>query len=102
MFKNMTNQPTFANGSACDNMVRLFDTSMSRGGHEPVFVRGRVRANLAPLEGGEEWAGVYGVQVATPFIENNYLDCRSMQGYTGLGGVGDLNIDTIPSNDNDL
>lgn len=88
----MTNQPTFANGSTCDNMIRLFNLSMSTGAYEPVPVRGSVRANIAPFQSEGEWTGVYGVQVATPFIENNYLDCRAMQGYAGTGGNGDSDI----------
>ena len=93
-FKNMTNQPTFANGNTCDNMIRLFNDTMSTGSRSPVPVKGRVRANLAPLQGEENWTGVYGFQVATPFIENNYLDCRTMQGYKGTGGPGDTDIPT--------
>lgn len=82
LFQNITNQPIFANGSSCDHMIRIFDSSLSMGAYEPVFARGRVRANIAPLEREEEWTGVYGVQVATPFIENNYLACQMMQGYS--------------------
>ncbi|GAB1314539.1 hypothetical protein MFIFM68171_04749 [Madurella fahalii] len=90
VFKNITNQPTFANATSCDNMIRLFNTTMSAGEHAPVPVRGRVRARTFPFQGGErEWTEVYGVQVATPFIENNYLDCRTMTGYSGTGGPGD-------------
>ncbi|KAL2269697.1 hypothetical protein VTJ83DRAFT_1881 [Remersonia thermophila] len=118
-FKNITNQPTFANASTCDNMIRLFNTTMSTGKYAPVAVRGRVRARAFPfvghpssqenmgsygLKGGQqavltavgrqdddvhEWTDVYGVQIATPFIENNYLDCRTMRGYTGTGGPAD-------------
>ncbi|KAB5575431.1 hypothetical protein GE09DRAFT_955372 [Coniochaeta sp. 2T2.1] len=100
MFRNITNQPTFANGSTCDQMIRLFGTSMSRGAYEPVLVKGRVRVKgLAPLDGEKEvWDGVYGVQVATPFVENNYLDCSGLRGYDGAElekrGVGD-GLDTI-------
>jgi hypothetical protein len=89
LFKNITNQPTFANGSTCDNMIRLFNTDMSTGVYEPVQVWGTVVTNLAPWNEKVTWKGVYGVQIATPFIENNYLDCRTMQGYTGIGGPGD-------------
>ena len=98
-FRNITNQPTFANATSCDNMIRLFNTSMSVGEYAPVPVRGRVRARAFPfhrLHSGKEeteWTGVYGVQVATPFIENNYLDCRTMRGYVGTGGPGDSDID---------
>ncbi|KAK1778028.1 hypothetical protein QBC45DRAFT_451934 [Copromyces sp. CBS 386.78] len=87
LFKNITNQPIFASpGGSCDNMIRVFDTSMSRGMFAPVPVRGRVKAvNVFPRGGqrGWEWTDVYGVQVATPFIENNYLDCEMMRGYQG-------------------
>lgn len=100
LFKNITNQPTFANGTTCDNMIRLFNTTMSVGDHAPVPVRGRVRARAFPFQGAEqEWAGVYGVQVATPFIENNYLDCRAMRGYSGTGGPGDSYIRGLNTND---
>ncbi|KAL2020560.1 hypothetical protein VTK56DRAFT_8148 [Thermocarpiscus australiensis] len=95
LFKNITNQPTFANASSCDNMIRLFNTTMSVGDHAPVAVRGRVRARSFPFQDTEkEWTDVYGVQVATPFIENNYLDCRTMKGYSGTGGPGDSLINT--------
>jgi len=93
LFKNITNQPTFANASTCDNMIRWFNTSMSVGEFAPAPVLGRIRANAFPYEGTEkEWTAVYGVQVATPFIENNYLDCRTMAGYVGTGGPGDSHI----------
>ncbi|KAK4105152.1 hypothetical protein N658DRAFT_419242 [Parathielavia hyrcaniae] len=93
LFKNITNQPTFANATSCDNMIRLFNTTMSVGEHAPVSVRGSVKARVFPFQGGEqEWTDVYGVQVATPFIENNYLDCRTLRGYSGTGGPGDSYI----------
>lgn len=101
LFKNITNQPTFANASSCDNMIRLFNTTMSAGAYAPAPVRGRVRANVFPLgDTEEEWMDVYGIQVATPFIENNYLDCRTMRGYSGTGGPGDSYIQgNSPDND---
>jgi len=90
LFKNITNQPTFANATTCDNMIRLFNTSMSIGEHSPAPVRGKIRANAFPFPGEEKkWVDVYGVQIATPFIENNYLDCRTMKGYDGTGGPGE-------------
>jgi hypothetical protein len=102
LFKNITNQPIFANGSACDNMIRLFNSSLSTGAYEPVSVKGRVRADIAPLKGEEEWSDVYGLQIATPFIENNYLDCQTMQGYAGTGGPGDSSILATSNNNHDL
>ncbi|KAJ4415969.1 hypothetical protein N0V85_002471 [Neurospora sp. IMI 360204] len=116
-FKNITNQPTFARpGGTCDNMIRLFDTSMSRGKFAPVPVRARVKAvNVFPFVKGEmdsdssgsnsddasrgqrewEWADVYGVQVATPFIENNYLDCEAMRGYKGWTAPDGMIMDDL-------
>ena len=88
LFKNITNQPTFANASSCDNMIRWFNTTMSA---DAAPVLGSVRTKNSFPYGGEEkkWEDVWGVQVATPFIENNYLDCESMRGYEGSGGLGD-------------
>lgn len=86
LFRNITNQPTFANGTTCDNMIRFFNTSMSAGEHSPVPVKGKIRANAFPFPGEQKlYLDVYGVQITTPFIENNYLDCRSMKGYDGTG-----------------
>ncbi|KAK4122213.1 hypothetical protein N657DRAFT_657080 [Parathielavia appendiculata] len=100
LLKNITNQPTFANATSCDNMIRLFNTTMSVGEHAPASVRGRVRARVFPFGGVEqEWTDVYGVQVATPFIENNYLDCRTMRGYSGTAGPGDSYMHGGNSND---
>ncbi|KAK4235899.1 hypothetical protein C8A03DRAFT_36222 [Achaetomium macrosporum] len=100
LFKNITNQPTFANGLSCDNMIRLFNTTMSVAEYAPVPVHGRVRARAFPFQGDEkEWVDIYGVQVATPFIENNYLDCRTMQGYSGTGGPGDSYTHDLNPND---
>lgn len=101
LYKNITNQPTFANGSTCDNMIRLFNTSLSTGAYEPVRVEGYVRANLGPWQGEVEWDGVHGIQVATPFIENNYLECRTMQGYAGKG-PGDSSLYTTDRTKDDV
>ncbi|KAL2132840.1 hypothetical protein VTI74DRAFT_3239 [Chaetomium olivicolor] len=99
LFKNITNQPTFANATSCDNMIRLFNTTMSVGDHAPVPVRGTINARVFPFEGEKAWVNVYGVQVATPFIENNYLDCRAMRGYSGTGGPGDSYIHDFNPNE---
>ncbi|KAK3297425.1 uncharacterized protein B0H64DRAFT_372793 [Chaetomium fimeti] len=98
-FRNITNQPTFANATSCDNMIRLFNTTMSVGEYAPVPVRGRVKAHTLPFGAEMEWTDIYGVQVATPFIENNYLDCETMRGYSGTGGPGDSYIPGPPSDD---
>lgn len=67
--RNVTNQPTFANTSACDNYIRLYNTSNSAGPHEPQPVSGTVLANLDPFTTNQTWAGVYGWNYATSFIE---------------------------------
>ncbi|KIH87932.1 hypothetical protein SPBR_05116 [Sporothrix brasiliensis 5110] len=90
LFRNMTNQPSFANGTACDNQIRLFNTAHFFGtGNTNLAahpVRGSVTsANFAPLNGMHTWGGnVHGWQLATPFIENNYLDCDDFKGYDGV------------------
>lgn len=85
LFRNITNQPAFANATSCSNMIRLFNTTLSAGQYAPVPVRGIVKARAFPFQAAEkEWTDVYGVQVATPFIENNYLDCQTMKGHVSL------------------
>ena len=80
-FKNATNQPTFADGKTCDNMIRLFDTSVSLAPNRIERVVGTVRANIHPFESEHEWQEVHGLRLDSSFIENNYLDCESFRGY---------------------
>ena len=87
-FKNVTNQPSFGNGSTCDQQIRLFGTALSQGRFAPAPVVGKVLSDLPPLRGRQGLGEVYGVQVATPFIENNYLDCQSLEGYHGVSLPG--------------
>jgi hypothetical protein len=84
LFKNITNQPSFGNGSTCDNQIRLFSTSLSQGEFAPVPVKGKVFASLPPFQRRQGLGDIYGLEVATPFIENNYLDCMSLKGYSGI------------------
>lgn len=94
LFRNMTNQPSFANGTACDNQIRLFDSAHFFGTDDanllPHPVKGSVTsANFAPLTGVHSFGGnVYGWQIATPFIENNYLNCDDFKGYDGISLPG--------------
>jgi hypothetical protein len=81
VFKNVTNQPTFADGKSCDNMIRLFDTSVTVAPNRIESVRGSVRAHLPPLTREMEWNDVYGLRMDTAFIENNYLPCENFRGY---------------------
>ncbi|KAF2713887.1 hypothetical protein K504DRAFT_450523 [Pleomassaria siparia CBS 279.74] len=80
-FKNFTNQPTFADGKSCDNMIRLFNTSVTTGSNTIQAVKGTVRANLFPFSAEREWRNVYGLRLDTAFIENNYLPCENFRGY---------------------
>ena len=81
-FKNFTNQPTFADGKTCDNMIRLFNTSLTRD-HGIERVKGTVRAHIHPFTEEQEWNNVYGLRMDTAFIENNYLNCEDFRGYSG-------------------
>jgi hypothetical protein len=80
-FKNFTNQPTFANGKTCDNMIRLFDTSVTLAPNRIESVRGTVRVKIPPFKEEVKWEGVYGLRMDTAFIENNYLPCENFRGY---------------------
>ena len=80
-FKNATNQPTFADGKTCDNMIRLFDTSVSMAPNRIERVVGTVRAHIHPFTGEQEWREVHGLRLDSAFVENNYLDCESFRGY---------------------
>ncbi|KAJ4298870.1 hypothetical protein N0V90_004113 [Kalmusia sp. IMI 367209] len=83
-FKNFTNQPTFADGKTCDNMIRLFNTSLTTAPNGIERVKGTVRATIHPFNGEHEWSNVYGLRMDTAFIENNYLNCEDFRGYSGL------------------
>jgi hypothetical protein len=80
-FKNVTNQPTFADGKTCDNMIRLFDTNVTTSPNTIETVKGTVKANLHPFTSEQEWENVYGLRMDTSFIENNYLPCENFGGY---------------------
>jgi hypothetical protein len=82
-FKNFTNQPTFADGKTCDNMIRLFNTSVTTSPNRIERVKGSVKVKLAPFTSEQEWKGLYGVRMDTAFIENNYLPCENFRGYSG-------------------
>ncbi|KAK1982866.1 hypothetical protein LZ30DRAFT_589638 [Colletotrichum cereale] len=84
MFDAIINQPIFANGTQCDQQIRFFNTSVTQGAFPPVAVRGAVKSNLAPFKTDTSFADVAGFQVATSFIENNYLPCEMFRGYNPI------------------
>jgi hypothetical protein len=81
LFKNITNQPSFSNGSVCDQQIRFFNTSVTTGLYEPTLVKGTVESNLGPFRTRTKFQQVLGMQVATAFAENNYLSCDMFKGY---------------------
>ncbi|KAF2123943.1 hypothetical protein P153DRAFT_379885 [Dothidotthia symphoricarpi CBS 119687] len=83
-YKNVTNQPMFADGKTCDNMVRLFNTSVTTAPNKIENVKGTVKVKLPPLTSEREWTNVYGIRLDTAFIENNYLPCENFRGYSGV------------------
>lgn len=83
LFKNVTNQPIFGNGTVCDKQIRLFNSSLSAPPYAPRAVRARVSTNIPPLT-LDGLGDVFGWQVDTAFIEFNEVDCLSLKGYSGL------------------
>lgn len=81
MFDTIINQPIFANGSTCDQQIRLFNTTLTKGAFEPVPVRATVKSNLGPFNTDACFSDAAGFQAATAFIENNYLPCEMFRGY---------------------
>lgn len=80
--RNVTNQPTLANAGACDNYLRLYNTSNTLPPHDPVPVRGSVATNLEPLKGDSEWPDVHGWNFATAFLEPPVpSNCESLRGF---------------------
>ncbi|KAF1912191.1 hypothetical protein BDU57DRAFT_459730 [Ampelomyces quisqualis] len=77
-FKNVTNQPTFADGRSCDNMIRLFDTGVTVAIDS---VKGSVQARIPPFEKQVQWDEAYGVRLDSAFIENNYMPCEAFRRY---------------------
>lgn len=80
-YKNVTNQPMFADGKTCDNMIRLFNTSVTTAPNRIDLVTGDVKAKISPFKGENTWQNIHGLRLDTSFIENNYLPCESLRGY---------------------
>lgn len=82
-FVNVTNQPSFGNASMCDNQIRLFSTPGSPGVYAARPIVGEVLFYSPLLSLNVTECEVKGVQVGTPFIENNEVSCDSLKGYGG-------------------
>ncbi|CAJ2507181.1 Uu.00g083670.m01.CDS01 [Anthostomella pinea] len=54
-FKNITNQPTFADTPICDYYQRLFNTTLTSGANAPVPIVGTVEANMDPFPCAQSW-----------------------------------------------
>ncbi|CAN9088341.1 hypothetical protein CUC08_Gglean005126 [Alternaria sp. MG1] len=80
-FMNVTNQVTFADGKTCDNMIRLFNTSLTTSPNTIETVKGTVKAKIFPFDIEKEWECAYGIRLDTAFIENNYLPCENFRNY---------------------
>lgn len=80
-YQNITNQPIFANGTQCDNQIRLFNSTIN----EPQEVKVTVFSNLAPMDASAGVKDMFGMVIDTPFVEFNGLDCQTLKGYSGTG-----------------
>lgn len=80
-YKNVTNQPIFVDGKTCDNMIRLFNTSVTMAPNRIDFVTGEVKAKIPPFKGEVSWQHVHGLRLDTSFIENNHVPCENLRGY---------------------
>ena len=78
----MTNQPIFTDGIACDNQIMIYNTSLST---VKTGVRGTVKLPAGILEENRVYNDVYGLQTDAAFVENFYVPCASLQGYSGTG-----------------
>lgn len=80
-YQNVTNQPIFANGTHCDNQIRLFNSTLN----QPQMVRVSLFSNVPPLDAGAGVQDMFGMTIDTPFVEYNGLDCATLKGYSGTG-----------------
>ena len=82
-YKNVTRQPQFSTNTAvCDNQIRLWNTSVTIGSADvrPRSIFGSVKLSPPTVPKETIFTEVFGVVVATAFIEDNYVSCESLQG----------------------
>jgi hypothetical protein len=87
-FVNATNQPSFADGTICDEYIRYFNTSLSKDEYAPVPVTGTVKTRINLFEEEMVWENAVGMRIDTAFLENHLVSCESLRGYTGVGEQG--------------
>ncbi|KAI4698509.1 hypothetical protein J4E81_005732 [Alternaria sp. BMP 2799] len=80
-FMNVTNQVMFGDGKQCDNMIRLFNTSLTTSPNKIETVKGTVKTKGFPFESEQEFECAYGIRFSSAFIENNYLPCENFRNY---------------------
>jgi hypothetical protein len=91
-FVNTTNQPSFADGKICDEYIRFYDTTLSKGEFAAVPVRGSVRAKMNLFDKEMAWPNALGVRVDSAFVENHMVSCEGLRGYTGRTGEQHVEI----------
>ncbi|MCJ1284784.1 hypothetical protein MMC26_004120 [Xylographa opegraphella] len=84
-YMNVTNQPSFSTGVLCDNFITLYNSTVTEGQYAPVVVVGNVSVAAPYLPTAMEFTGIYGLKIDRAFIENNYMACSRLKGYTGSG-----------------
>lgn len=85
-YKNVTNQPMFGNNTkVCDNMISLWNTTTSTGAYAPRGIIGDVMVSPPLVPKKRVFREVRGIRAERAFIENNYLPCENLQGYSGTG-----------------
>ncbi|KAI4141057.1 MAG: hypothetical protein L6R39_005523 [Caloplaca ligustica] len=88
-YKNVTNQPMFGNNTAvCDNMISLWNTTISTGAYAPQGIVGDVVVGPPLVPRKQIFRGARGIRAQRAFVENNYLPCGTLKGYSGTG-IGD-------------
>jgi hypothetical protein len=80
-FMNVTNQVMFGDGKQCDNMIRLFNTSLTTSPNKIETIKGTVKTKGFPFESEQEFECAYGIRFSSAFIENNYLPCENFRNY---------------------
>ena len=71
----------FADGLTCDNMIRFFNTRITQPPYLPIPVIGEITIAPPSVAAGN-YKHVQGLRLDTAFLENNYVSCESMKGYT--------------------